>query len=398
MSKAPEKYVIGLTGNIGTGKTVVRRMLEQLGAFTIDADGLSHRAIARGAPGYEPVVRAFGSGILNVDGEINRTKLGAAVFHDPPALEKLEAIIHPLVRQAVGLLIQRARQPVVVIEAIKLLEGNLPQLCDSIWVTYAPPSVQLERLTGNRTMSREQALLRINAQGSQADKITAANVVIRNVGSYDDLWRQVAKAWREDVPVGARSDLYPEREAIAGEVIVTRGRPEDSEMLAGLIKRLDPGSRKSTADEVMARVGQTTYMLVHLDREVVGLASWRVENLVACTGDLHFEPAIDVEKALTKLIREIERVSADLQCDASLLFLTSELATRGSLWKRLGYERGTPESLAMQAWRDAANEFKSREAEVFFKRLPTDPILAPTRTGAVQLADRTAQADDAADS
>ncbi len=87
MSNWPGKYVIGLTGNIGTGKTVVRRMLEHLGAYTIDADALSHRAIAKGAPGYQPVLDHFGKWILDAEGEINRGKLGNLVFRDADALE-----------------------------------------------------------------------------------------------------------------------------------------------------------------------------------------------------------------------------------------------------------------------------------------------------------------------
>ena len=91
-----KKYIIGLTGNIGTGKTVVRKMLERLGAYTIDADGLSHRAIARGAPGYEPVLSTFGKWIIDANGDVNRSKLGNLVFRDQAALAELEKIIHPL--------------------------------------------------------------------------------------------------------------------------------------------------------------------------------------------------------------------------------------------------------------------------------------------------------------
>ena len=89
MSKWPGKYIIGLTGNIATGKSVVRRMLEHLGAYTIDADALSHRAISKDAPGYKPVIETFGKWILNPDGQINRSKLGGLVFRDPEALSKL---------------------------------------------------------------------------------------------------------------------------------------------------------------------------------------------------------------------------------------------------------------------------------------------------------------------
>ena len=97
MSNWPGKYIIGLTGNIATGKSVVRRMLEHLGAYTIDADALSHRVIARGAPGYQPVLDKFGNWLLDKEGQIDRSKLGRLVFSDGEALTQLEAIIHPFV-------------------------------------------------------------------------------------------------------------------------------------------------------------------------------------------------------------------------------------------------------------------------------------------------------------
>ena len=146
MSKWPGKYVIGLTGNIATGKSVVRRMLEHLGACTIDADSFSHRAIAKGAPGYRPVVDAFGKFILDANGEIDRAKLGRMAFSDPDVLKELETIVHPLVEQAVDLMIRRASQRIIVIEAIKLLEGKLVTACDAVWTSYAPELVQKARL------------------------------------------------------------------------------------------------------------------------------------------------------------------------------------------------------------------------------------------------------------
>src|SRR5512145_1276727 len=176
VSKWPGKHIIGLTGNIATGKSVVRKMLEHLGAYTIDADALSHRVISKGAPGYQPVLDKFGSWLLDKDGQIDRAKLGRLVFADGQALAYLEDIIHPYVGQAVDLLTQRATQKVIVVEAIKLLESDLRRRCDSIWVTDAPQEVQIERLMRKRGLSREIALQRVQAQLSQADKLAAATV------------------------------------------------------------------------------------------------------------------------------------------------------------------------------------------------------------------------------
>lgn len=189
------KTIIGLTGNIGTGKSVVRHMLEHLGAFGIDADRVSHQMIARGAAGYLPVVEYFGSGILAPDGEIDRAGLGRIVFSSPAALRVLESIIHPLVIAAVDLLIGNTPKPVIVIEAIKLLESGTAQRCNSIWVVTADPETQLNRLMAHRSMPEADARQRIAAQPSQQLKLARANVVINNSGALEETWRQVKDGW-----------------------------------------------------------------------------------------------------------------------------------------------------------------------------------------------------------
>ena len=230
MSSISGKYIIGLTGNIATGKSVVRRMLEHLGAYTIDADALSHRAISKGAPGYQPVIEKFGKWIVDKDGEIDRSKLGGVVFRDSAALAELEDIIHPLVGQAITVLVKRASQPVVVIEAIKLLESELRKACDSVWVTYAPEEVQIERLIRKRNLTRDEAQHRISLQAAQGEKIAAANVVIRNTGSYDDLWKQVSSAWKQISPSTAEITQPVIIKQGAGNFVVVRGKPKNSEV------------------------------------------------------------------------------------------------------------------------------------------------------------------------
>lgn len=200
MSAWPGKYVIGLTGNIATGKSVVRKMLEELGAFGIDADALAHQAITPGAAGFQPVLKTFGEALLTPDGQIDRTALGHVVFADPQALATLEAIIHPLVRQALHEQISSASQKVIVIEAIKLIEGGLYLLCDSVWVTHSPPELQAARLQEQRGMQDTAARQRIEAQTPQDRKLDVAHVVIKNHGSLEDTWQQVLKYWRDTIP------------------------------------------------------------------------------------------------------------------------------------------------------------------------------------------------------
>ncbi len=197
MGRWANKYVIGLTGNIGMGKSLVRKMLEHLGAYTIDADGLAHQVMAPGAPAYQPVIETFGRWILDKDNKVDRTKLGAVVFSHPEALGRLEALTHPIVSHGVDTLINRARQPVVVIEAIKLMETALGGQVDAIWVVDAAPQIQLERLTTKRGMSEYEARKRIEGQNPQREKLARASVVITNNGTPQDVWVQVEREWNK---------------------------------------------------------------------------------------------------------------------------------------------------------------------------------------------------------
>lgn len=195
MGRWANKYVIGLTGNIAMGKSLVRKMLEHLGAYTIDADGLAHQVMAPGAPAYAPVIETFGRWILDAENRVDRTKLGAVAFSHPEALARLEALTHPIVGQGIDTLVGRAKQPIVVIEAIKLIEGVLGQQVDTIWVVDAAPQIQLERLISKRGMNEYEARKRIDTQNPQRDKLAKANVVISNNGSPQDVWAQVEREW-----------------------------------------------------------------------------------------------------------------------------------------------------------------------------------------------------------
>jgi dephospho-CoA kinase len=374
------KTVIGLTGNIATGKSVVRRMLEHLGAYTIDADALAHRVIAKGAPGYQPVLDKFGKWLLDPDGQINRARLGRLVFADSQALAQLEDIIHPFVVQAIDLLVRRATQNVVVIEAIKLLETDLRNKCDSIWVTEADPKVQMERLVQKRGMSAEDALQRIHSQSPQQEKTAAATVVLKNNGSIEDLWKQVDAAWKRLLPApqaepAARTLTQPEAgpEAFA----LQRGRPRDAQKIAELITRLSRGKRSMSREQVMNDFGDKAFLLLTMSGELVGVAGWQVENLVARTTDLYLDPKAPAERALPLLLSEIERASGELQCEASLVFPPIELVGFDAVWKQSGYERRTPESLGVQAWTDAALESMPKGSALFFKQLRADRVLRP---------------------
>jgi len=196
-------YLIGLTGNVATGKSLVARMLSELGAYVIDADALVHDLEQKGTPVYNAIVAAFGAGILCANGEIDRAKLGARVFSNPQALRRLEAIVHPAVagqveRQIAGI---KARAPngktVIVVEAIKLIEVGLHKRCDALWVVTCRPGLQLDRLMRTRGLGEADARLRIVAQPPQSEKAALADVLIENNGTIDDLRAQVLHHWEQ---------------------------------------------------------------------------------------------------------------------------------------------------------------------------------------------------------
>lgn len=380
MSKWAGKYVIGITGNIGTGKSVVRKMLEHLGAYGIDADALGHRAIAKGAPGYKPVLETFGRYVLGADEQIDRNKLSRIVFTDPEALPLLEKIIHPLVDQALDLIIRRATQRVIVVEAIKLVEANINKDCNSLWVTYAPPEVQLARLIQNRKMSESEARQRMASQPPQERKMAAADVIIKNTGPFEDTWNQVLAAWKKNIPAAASaapvSQVIKTR-APQGDITILRGNPHNSLDIAHFINRNKKASRSLQKDDIMAAFGEKAFLLLQLGNEMVGLIGWQVENLIVRTTDILLDPVISADQALPPLISEMERASRDLQCEASLIFAPVELAKLDSVWKNLGYERRAPQNLGILAWQEAAIETMPPDTSLFFKQLRQDRILRP---------------------
>jgi len=199
------KYVIGLTGNIAVGKSAVLNMLRELGATVIDADAVTREVMQRGRRAYKEIVAAFGPAILGPDRQIDRPALGRRVFSDPAALRRLEQIVHPATIERIARQIERAETPVVVIEAIKLIEsGMTARLCNALWVVEAPAEQQLARLMTQRGMSRADAEQRIAAQPPQAEKIAMADVVIHNGGTLEETRRQVLAAW-EAIPAEFRT-------------------------------------------------------------------------------------------------------------------------------------------------------------------------------------------------
>jgi dephospho-CoA kinase len=190
-------YILGLTGNIASGKTTVGLLLLELGAATyVDADTVVHELYLPGQPLVAEVAREFGPGVVNAEGGVDRKALGDLVFGDPARLRRLEQIVHPLVFSALsGRMRDIPENGVGVLDAVKLVESGYGALCHALWIVTCPPQIQFERLMTTRGMTEAEARARLAAQPPLEPKLGLASAVIDNSGSLDDLRRQVTTAW-----------------------------------------------------------------------------------------------------------------------------------------------------------------------------------------------------------
>ena len=392
MSRWPNKYVIGLTGNIAVGKSVVRQMLQHLGAYTIDADGLSHQAMQPGAPAYQPIVDTFGQFILDSEKRIDRRMLGNIVFANPQALAKLEAIVHPVVNQAINTLVARSKQRVVVIEAIKLLEGSLANDVDAVWVVDAAPKNQYLRLVQKRKMSEDEARQRITAQNPQTDKLTKADVVIRNDGNVEDTWRQVQAAWNKvrdammrssatahNLPSAEPTEPAQPKQPAAGplNIEIRRGMPGNAQDIAQFINQVT--GRSITRMDVMMSFGQKSFLLALSAGRVIGLIGWQVENLITRADELYLAGEVPADPVISALVNAIEDASKQLQSEVGFIFLPPNSApTVIQPFIRNGYEMTTIQQIKIPAWREAVQEIiAEREYQILTKKLREDRVLQP---------------------
>ena len=181
---------VALTGGIGSGKSLVGEILEELGALVIDSDLLAREVIERGSPGYEEVVTAFGDSILS-EGQIDRSKLAAVVFNESDLRKKLESIIHPLVREAAEKLARKLPSGAILINQIPLLvESDGAKRFDYVVTVSADEEIRRERLR-LRGLKDYEITQRIAAQVSDLEREKIANYIIRNDGSIDELTRAV---------------------------------------------------------------------------------------------------------------------------------------------------------------------------------------------------------------
>ncbi len=192
--------MVGLTGGIGAGKSVVAQRLAEHGAVVIDADRLARDAVAAGTEGLAEVLAAFGPHVLAPDGNLDRAAMSRLVFADPQARRRLESIIHPRVRAETARIIDSAPPDAVVVNDVPLLvEAGLARAYDLVIVVLADEATRVRRLAADRGMGEDEAYARIRAQASDAERRAVADAVIVNDGSLADLLAQVDAVWTDRV-------------------------------------------------------------------------------------------------------------------------------------------------------------------------------------------------------
>jgi dephospho-CoA kinase len=184
-----------VTGGMGSGKSEVTRLFDELGAVVIDADVLAREVVAAGTSGLAEIVQTFGKDLLGPDGELDRPAMGRRVFADPTARTQLEAIIHPRVRQRADAIEREAPHDAVVVHDIPLLvETGQAERFDAVVVVDVPEELQLRRLAG-RGVDDDDARSRIRAQASREERLAVADYVIDNTGTREDLRPAVAEVF-----------------------------------------------------------------------------------------------------------------------------------------------------------------------------------------------------------
>jgi dephospho-CoA kinase len=191
--------LVGLTGGIGSGKSTVARLLERRGAAVIDADQLARDAVAKGTPGFDAVVRAFGEEIVAPDGDLDRPALAAIIFSDPERKSVLESIVHPAVARGFGEQVDELRgtDRVVVYVSPLLVELGLAPAFDVVIVVTASSHLRVSRVASGRDLSPEDVRGRMASQATDEQRMEVADILVDNDGSLAELEPQVDRIWSD---------------------------------------------------------------------------------------------------------------------------------------------------------------------------------------------------------
>lgn len=397
------KLIIGLTGNIATGKSAVMRLAADHGALTIDADKVVHDLMNKDKKLQQAIAAQFSSKVLRDDGRIDRNTLGQIVFSDPESLAILEAIVHPVTRAELDKRILDSKAAVVVIEAIKLLEGNLSDSCHQIWVTRCDRQKQLERLRVCRGMGTAEAANRIKSQGAQEEKVAFADVVIDTNGLMADTESQFEMAWsrlpdltgieakprldltalpipqpgpktteateteaetavaeetaKEKSTAPDMSDLAPlEMTDLPDDLQVRRARPNDIPSILLLIQQATDGAVKMKRGDLLLALSERGYFIGQVGSDISAIFGWNIDSQVGRVDEIYIHPPEMISVTGTAVLQEIENSAKAHLCQIIVVFLPNN--SPDDLRRLLvthGFETMAEESLTSH-WRLAVEE------------------------------------------
>jgi dephospho-CoA kinase len=198
------RLVVGLTGGIASGKSLVGAMFVKLGATLIDTDVVAREVVAPGEPGLAAVVEEFGPGVVSPSGDLNRPALRSLVFADDEKRRKLEGILHPLIRSCTRAKLAELAVPYALVAVPLLVETSFGELVDRILVVDCPESLQLERLMRRDAIPKPEALAMLRAQIDRATRLKAAHDIIDNSGTAETTRRQVELTHRRYLDLAAQ--------------------------------------------------------------------------------------------------------------------------------------------------------------------------------------------------
>ncbi|MBP5988000.1 MAG: dephospho-CoA kinase [Azonexus sp.] len=185
-------FVVGLTGGIGSGKSTVADLFVECGAALVDTDAIAHQLTAAGGAAMSALIREFGAAVATADGAMDRQAMRSRVFADPAVRVRLEAILHPLIRQVSAERCRSAAAPYVILAVPLLVEsGNYRERCDRILVVDCPESLQIDRVVARNGMSADEVKAIMAAQASRQQRLTVADDVVSNDGDRTKLYEQV---------------------------------------------------------------------------------------------------------------------------------------------------------------------------------------------------------------
>ncbi len=400
MSKEwPDKTLVGLTGNIATGKSTVMRMAADAGALTIDADRVVHELLQADGDMQAAVAAAFGPAVRQDSGAIDRTALAAIVFSDAERLRELEGLLHPAVRRRIREQIDGSDATVVFVEAIKLLEGGLAELVDQVWVTRAQRRVQIERLMVCRGMDAETAAVRVNAQPPQEAKVARADVVIDTDGTMETTRKQFALAWdrlpapgtpaparkQPPRPVAAAAEVTRQRpearaaaevaapiapSALPPDLLVRRARPSDVAAVLLLMQRATGGELAMKRADLLLALSERSYLIAQEDAEINMVVGWSTHSTTAVAIDQVY--AHPPEAALSSgpaVLAEIEASARELICEVIFAYLPPDASPPvRQLFQQAGYRPMSSDDLR-RAWAPVVSETRPAGAALWAKVL-----------------------------